>query len=350
MFSIKSFNSHSSRFLFFFTIFLILGIVFFYIPRLSIPIVIAYILTLIIRPLLSVFYRFGVNQKWSLFLVALVFWVAILIPAIKLYPELESEMMRAKEYIPQLESIIRAKLNDYRLIVKEKYGLPLSEIMINQWIDLTKGYIQNSLLDIPALLTSFLEWLFLVPLFMYFMVVEGKSFKRAFITIIPNKYFEKIYYIFYQFDRKVGSYIFAKFIEANLVGLTIGLGLAWLGFPFALLLGFLAGLTNIIPYLGPILGTLPAVFVFVTSPQYSSFIGPVILLYTIANVVDLFIIFPLLVARIVNLHPLIVIISVIIGSQLWGVVGMIISVPLANVLQLILGEIYRELYPIRLKL
>jgi putative permease len=272
------------------------------------------------------------------------------VPAIKLYPVLEDDLTKAKIYIPQLEPIIRAKVNFYRFELKDNYGISISESVINEWIIVVKKYLQSSILDVPQILTSFFEWLFLVPLFMYFMVLEGKNFKHSFAIIIPNKYFEKIYYVVHQFDKKIGSYIFAKFIEANLVGLIIGLGLAILNFPFALLLGFLAGLTNIIPYLGPALGFIPALVVFMTSPQYSSFIGPVLFLYAIANVVDLFIIFPLLVSRIVNLHPLIVIISVIIGSQIWGVVGMIISVPLANVVKLILSEIYRELYPVRLKI
>ncbi|MFZ4712810.1 MAG: AI-2E family transporter [Bacteriovoracaceae bacterium] len=349
MYQKKSFNSSLSRSLFFLVIFLLLFLVFFYVPRLSIPIAFAYLLTLVIRPLFPLLYRMGLGRKVSFALICVLFGCIILIPAIRLYPLLEDELVKARENIPQLESLFRNKMNYFREEIKGNYGLSLSETIVNQWIDVVKSYLHNSLFAIPQMITAFLEWLFLVPLFMYFMVAEGISFQRAFATIVPNRYFEKIYYIVHQFDKKIGSYIFAKFIEANLVGLIIGVGLGIMNFPFALLLGFLAGLTNIIPYLGPILGFVPVLVVFLTAPQYSSFIGPVILLYGIANVVDLFIIFPLLVSRIVNLHPLIVIVSVIIGSQLWGIVGMIISVPLANVVKLILGEIYRELYPVRLR-
>jgi putative permease len=346
----QKYSGSWARTIFFLIIFLLIAIIFFYVPRLSIPIAFAYILSLVIRPLFPFLYRFGLTRKWSFLFIFILVGCVIIVPAFKLYPLLEDDLAKAKIYIPQLEPIIRAKVNFYRSELKLNYGLSISENVINEWISFVKTYLQTSILDVPQMLTSFVEWLFLVPLFMYFMVLEGKNFKHSFAIIIPNKYFEKIYYVVHQFDKKIGSYIFAKFIEANLVGLIIGIGLAILNFPFALLLGFLAGLTNIIPYLGPALGFIPALVVFMTSPQYSSFIGPVLLLYALANVVDLFIIFPLLVSRIVNLHPLIVIVSVIIGSQLWGVVGMIISVPLANIVKLILSEIYRELYPVRLKI
>jgi putative permease len=248
-----------------------------------------------------------------------------------------------------MEIVLRSKVYNYQTKLREKYSVNIQDATINKYFDVSKNYVTQFVLSLPDLLGSFLEWLFLIPLFMYFMIVEGRNYQRLFLTTIPNSYFEKIYYLIHQFDKKIGGYIFAKSVEATIVGILVGIGLAVVGFPFAFLMGLAAGVTNIIPYLGPILGMIPAALVFIVSPEYSHLIGPVLIVFLAANLLDMFLIFPVLVARIVNLHPLVVIVSVIIGSQLWGVVGMIVSVPAANIIKLLFGEIYRELYPVAQK-
>ena len=164
------------------------------------------------------------------------------------------------------------------------------------------------------------------------------------LKIVPNSFVEKTYYLYHQFNTKFGDYIFAKFIEAAIVGIVITTGLLLIGFPFAFLLGLIAAITNILPYIGPILGFLPALVVGLADQNPNTTLGAMVLLYLIANIIDLALVFPLLVSKIVNLHPMIVVVSVIIGSQFAGVVGMIVSIPLAAFLKLLFQEFYAELY------
>ena len=70
----------------------------------------------------------------------------------------------------------------------------------------------------------------------------------------------------------------------------------------------------------------------------------VMAVYVIANVIDMFVIFPLVVAKIVNLHPVVVIISVILGSQFFGMIGMILAVPITSILKILLFEVYAKIY------
>ena len=164
------------------------------------------------------------------------------------------------------------------------------------------------------------------------------------MKIVPNSIVEKTYYLYHSFNTKFGDYIFAKFIEATIVGVVITAGLLLLGYPFAFLLGIVAAVTNILPYIGPFLGLIPALVVGLVDQNPNTTIGAMILLYVIANVIDLALVFPVLVSKIVNLHPLIVVVSVIIGSQFGGVIGMIVSIPLAAFLKLLFQEFYLELY------
>lgn len=347
----KSSNIKSSlaQRVFFLASLLVFFSVIFFIPRLSIPMALAYILSLVIRPILPLMFRMGIKRSYSIIIIFICFLLFFIYPSIKVIPVLDQELSNVQTYLPKVEVVLKEKILDFKMEVQERTGYVIKDQVLQNVTESLKNTIQKFLFEIPRLITSLLEWFFLIPIFLYFFIQEGKSFKRAFLTILPNRYFEKIYFMVHQFDKKIGGYIFAKFVEANLVGLIIGFGLFFLGFPFASLLGFLAGFTNIIPYLGPILGLAPTLIVLLVAPEYTHLTGPVLLLYLVANVIDMVLIFPILVSRIVNLHPIIVVVSVIIGSQLMGVLGMIISVPAANIIKLLIGEIYRELFPQSLK-
>ena len=77
--------------------------------------------------------------------------------------------------------------------------------------------------------------------------------------------------------------------------------------------------------------------------------GAILSLYAVANVVDIFFVFPFLVSKIVNLHPMIVAVSVIVGSHYMGITGMVISIPVVAAIKLIITEIYNEIYTERSK-
>ncbi len=115
-----------------------------------------------------------------------------------------------------------------------------------------------------------------------------------------------------------------------------------MSFPYAVILAVFAGLTNLIPYVGPIFGAIPALLI-ATIDKDSSMILLVTLVYVIAQVIDMAFIIPLVVAKIVNLHPVIVIIAIMAGAELGGIVGMIISIPVTSAALLIMSTFYKQL-------
>jgi putative permease len=118
-----------------------------------------------------------------------------------------------------------------------------------------------------------------------------------------------------------------------IVGLVVWLGLYSIGTPYTSILALFAGLTNLIPYLGPIIGAAPGIIIaFVNHSSLASVVF-VTMVYLIAQLIDIVFVIPLVVARIVDLHPVTVVIVIIIGSQVMGILGMIISVPVASILK-----------------
>src|SRR5439155_7349006 len=114
--------------------------------------------------------------------------------------------------------------------------------------------------ELPALITSFLVNLLLVPFIAYFMIRDGKNLKRRIVEVIPNRYFEMSLIMFNRIDQQIGGYLRGRLIECILVGVTQALcmGIATLFVPqqYILLIAAVVGITTMIPYLGPVLGAI----------------------------------------------------------------------------------------------
>jgi putative permease len=194
---------------------------------------------------------------------------------------------------------------------------------------------------------------FLTPLIAYFMLVDGRKTVRLLLSLVPNSLFELFLNLFHQINHQMGGFVRARLLESLMVGGCVGVGLFVFNFPYAFILALIAAATNLIPYVGPFIGAIPAVLVIFLSKKVPEFNphGMIFFVvggtYLLAQLIDMFLIIPLVVARIVNLHPLLVILSIIIGAEALGVLGMIISIPIASALKLIGTSVYQHLVHFR---
>lgn len=313
-------------------------------PRVSIPLLIGYVIYLIVSPAVPTLEKLGINNTGAVWIVfsSLIFFSSY--PFVKIVPTVTSEAENIQYYLPKIERYVQKKYELFQLEVKERTSFEISDKYLIDGLDWVRIKSTTFLLSIPQLLASVIEWVFLVPLVVFFLLKDGMSFKKGILKLTPNKIFERFYFLSHQFNKKLGDYIFAKFVEASIVGITITSGLLILNVRFALLFGLLAAFTNIIPYVGPIIGFIPALVFALAEYGSGTTLGALIMLYLIANAIDIAIVFPILVSKVVDLHPLTVVASVILGSQWIGMVGMIISIPLAAALKLIIQEVYKEIY------
>jgi len=206
----------------------------------------------------------------------------------------------------------------------------------------------NVLKETPALLGGVLSgitFLVIVPLVLFFLLAEGRTIKRGLIEIIPNQYFEMVLNLLHRIDLQLGGYIRGMVLSVVIVSLLSMLGLRIIGLRDYLVVGTIAGVSNIIPYLGPLIGILAGTIAAIL--QYSTLgwatVLPVVIVFLVVQVMDNVFIQPVVVARSVNLHPLIVIFVVLVGSNMFGAVGMLLAVPLTAVIKVSVQTVYESL-------
>ena len=214
------------------------------------------------------------------------------------------------------------------------------------------GRVQSAATDVlkktPALLGGVLSgitFLVIVPLVLFFLLAEGRSIKRGLIEIIPNQYFEMVLNLLHRINQQLGGYIRGMVMSVVIVSLLSILGLRMIGLRDYLVVGTIAGVSNIIPYLGPLIGILAGTIAAIL--QYSTLgwatVLPVVIVFLVVQLMDNVFVQPVVVARSVNLHPLIVIFVVLVGSQMFGAVGMLLAVPLTAVLKVSVQTVYEGL-------
>ena len=217
------------------------------------------------------------------------------------------------------------------------------------WIQAANQYLQNVvtilLKETPGLVGQLLSGLTLfiiVPFALFFFLAEGRTIKRAIIEQVPNRYFELILNLLHRIDRQLGSYMRGMVLSVIIVSLLSSTGLYIIGLEHFLVIGLLAGLANVIPYMGPAIGIIAGVVAAVLQYSALSFgvILPVIIVFAIVQLVDNVFVAPMVVGRSVNLHPLLVIFAVFVGSELFGAVGMLLAVPTTAVIKVSVRTIY----------
>ena len=312
--------------------------------RVLIPFAFAYILSLMIRPIQKMFYSVTIHKKIMAAVLLLVLGFTLTYPIIQGTKAIAEESDKLEYYLPKLELYLRKKYSSFKLEVKEKFNYTIDANPVDGLLEFGRESTKSIVVAIPNFVASFLEWGLMVPLFLFFIMRDERAVRFKLLKLVPNSIVERTYYLYHQFNTKFGDYIFAKFIEAFILGSIVTMGLLVIDYPFAFLLGLIAAITNILPYIGPVIGYLPALIVGLVDQNPDSALGAMTLLYVVANIIDLALVFPLLVSKIVNLHPVVVVVSVIIGSQLGGAVGMLVSIPFAAFLKLFIRELYAEAY------
>ncbi len=177
-----------------------------------------------------------------------------------------------------------------------------------------------------------------IPFMMFFFLRDGREMKKTLVSMVPNRYFEFTLDLLYKMDAQLGNYLRGQFFDALVFGVMSVVALWYLGVPYFVFLGVFAGLANLIPYVGPIAGVIPAVAVAILGSGDLGSALPVVVAYFGLKLVDDFVVSPYVVASSVEMHPVLVLIAIMVGGELFGILGMLLGVPVAGFFKVVLKE------------
>ncbi|MCB0414235.1 MAG: AI-2E family transporter [Bdellovibrionales bacterium] len=312
------------------------------VENLLLSVILAVTSSSILDPAVNSLERNGLSRKMAVSLIFLFIALILLLTIVGVLPPIYDQALKLKAELPKYTEGTVKLIQDIeaRLVF-------ISDIFETfDFSETAEAYISafsTSLFDdLPKLLSNSVTTMFLAPFLTFFMLKDGRKVMKLLVDMVPNNIFEAVLSLRHQINLQIGSFIRARFIEAGIVGGVVWIGLWIINFPYAPLLALFAALTNLIPYIGPIVGMVPALMISLINGTDPLGLLLAAMPYLIAQVIDIFFIIPMVVAKIVDLHPITVIISFIIGAQIMGVLGMIIAIPVTSALKLTLESIYRH--------
>ncbi len=296
----------------------------------------SFLLSIILDPVITHIERSGTNRITGIAIVFAGFFLTIYLIMVFIYPSVNKELVSLLDFF-QAEKIneFSAKITEFTQ--KNLPFLPADEIVV-KFKESVTSLLSGSISFLLNLFSVF-SYIIFIPLFTFFLLKDWRNLKKYTVSLIPNRYFEMYLNLLYKINLQLGSYLRGQLIEITLIGLLAVIGLLVLDVKYAVVLGIFAGIANIVPFIGPIIGAVPAVIIALIDTGSSSSAVLIALLFVLVQLVDNIFVKPTVVARSVDLHPLLVIFVVIAGGQFFGIIGMVLVVPATAVAKAVITEL-----------
>jgi putative permease len=307
-------------------------------PDLVLTLIVSILIAFILRPLVRLL-EFKFNLKRGVAIGLVFFWVGgiVVFTLIETIPlmidrlRLMYEQLRQFPFEAKLTLAAKEMTAHIPFIDSSTIGTKVHEFI--RQIILSAG-------DTAGTAISYLVNLAIVPFITYFILAEGDLGIKTLVEKIPNKYFEMSLNIIDKVGRELVSYLRGLILECSIVGGLSMIGFMIIGVPYAIIIGVLTGIANLVPYLGPIAGASLALMASLTVTGNFQMLLPIAVLSIIIRLTDDLVLQPLCFGKSLDMHPVAVVLTLIIGHQLMGISGMVISIPIATILRVSATETY----------
>ena len=291
------------------------------------------VLAYILNPAVLYLESRGMKKIYAVFTLYLIIAGVIFILAFLVMPGIAREVRNLAENMPRYFSNIKSFVDRLNVLYTQYMGgLPpmfqgIQKAVIDGIgrIELSLGNSINSLFQ--GLVNSFTKIVTLVlsPILVFYFLVDKEVFKVKIKQLIPVKYKEDIFYLAGEIELSVSKFIRGRIIMAICVGIGTTIFLLILGVDFAIVIGFLTTIGDVIPYIGPFMAFVPAViFAFISSPIKALWVS---IFFVLLQWAENNLLGPKILGTSTGMHPLIILLAIIIGGAMFGVLGMILSVP-----------------------
>ncbi len=316
--------------------------------NLFMPFIWALVIAYLLNPLMRLLeQRFKMKRVFSIMIVYLVLLgllvagVTVIVP--RLFESAAEIILEVPSYFDQTKDWLNSKADDIKAVdnLLQQFNINLNELSIEDFqtqIQSVSTTFETFFYGFIATLFNFTSGLFkfLIGIVVSIYILKDKEAlrirtKEFMLAYLGVNKANKLFRISRDIDNVFSKYLIGKLIDSLIIGLICLVGLMLLGVKFSLLLAIIVGVTNMIPYFGPFIGAVPAIIITIF---YSPIKALWVALFILAlQQFDGYLLGPKILGDSVGLSPLWIILAIIVGGGLFGVVGMLIAVPVMAVIR-----------------
>lgn len=312
----------------------------------GLPILMAGILFYLVNPLIDWMEKRKVPRIAGIgivfmIIVGLVVWgIIILIPIIR-----EETMSLIKNWPTYWEKVISQFDNLLRSSIFSQLQTQLADVnqsIVKSVSEQANGVVNSTFSGIGSALgtvTNIVIAIITMPIILFFLLKDGQNLPHYSMKFLPTKMRLNTYNLLKEINTQISQYIRGQLLVAFFVGLMFWIGFAIIGLEYAVLLAILAGVLNLVPYLGSFLAMIPIVIVaLVSSP---AMLVKVIIVFVIEQIFEGRLIQPLILGSNLKIHPVTIIVVLLTAGKLFGVPGVILGIPAYAVLKVIFEHLFK---------
>lgn len=318
------------------------------------PGVLAIIGYYLLRPILGLFERWRIPRVWGIFLLYIILIGIITLLVVLVYPFLRDQFTNLAQEFPGYfmaftqniaEFLNNARLNEYLDKVNlnydsmvENFTTDMVETVKDTAANLAQG-VASGITGFVSALTGIVLSLVTVPFILFYLLKDGKKLPSFIIKVCPPRTRKEVTEILHDMDKQISSYIQGQILVSMCIGAMVTIGFLIIGMKYALLLGFLAMITSVVPYLGPVIAITPAVIIaLVTSPFM---LIKLAIVWTVVQLIEGKFISPQIMGKSLSIHPITIIFVLLTAGSLFGVPGVILGIPGYAILKVLVTHLFK---------
>lgn len=293
----------------------------------------AWIITIILRPVVNYLVGRGVSRNLAILITFSILFLSVIGILIYIIPQIITELSSVGSTLGNINYVSLSSYLSKHILVGHNIDYSvLKQDLVNPVNSIASFLVSNSISTVTSLFNVLLS-IFFAFFFAFFMIQKGDVMNKYMINLIPETFRDDYQLITKAFDLGLSSFIRGQVVVALIYSVIGMIAMKALGLNLVLIAGIFSFVTIIVPLIGgPISVTLP-LFIAITHNIGSFIILAVILI--VAQQILINILLPKIFSKNVDIHPAIVILAILIGFQLLGVIGGLLALPIASVIQML---------------
>jgi len=298
-----------------------------------VPLAFGLMLAILLNPLVNRLLKWKIPKVWAILLS--IFVAIILIGSIGYF--LSTQIASFSDQLPMFKKKFFELTRQFQHEVDQRFGLDMRKQ--NDLIGQAEKSMQPMVGQTLGTLLTSMEMIFLLPLYAFLFLYYKTLLVNFLYEVFAEENSKEVSGVLVQTKSAIQSYMFGLLLEALIVATLNSTALLILGVPYAILLGSIGAILNVLPFIGGILAVfLPLIIATVTKDGFSTQLG-ILIAYIVIQFVDNHFLMPYVVSSKVKINALVSIVVVLLGGAVWGIPGMFLSIPFIGVLKIVFDKI-----------
>ena len=303
-----------------------------------------------LRPILGLLIKIKIPKIWGILIIFVLLiglitgLILIVVPFLK--TQISNLIVDFPEYFKQLvisiDAFLRTSIfSTYYLNLEFDVDSVMKQIPedIGNTIQNAVGGVASGIGKVLSTLTGLILAIVTVPFILFYLLKDGDKLPQYILKLLPPRMRADTYHVMKEADKQISAYIQGQILVAMCIGFMVFIGFLIIGMEYAFLLGFLAMITSVVPYLGPIIAITPAaVIAIVTSPFM---LVKLAIVWTVVQLVEGKFISPQIMGKSLHIHPITIIFVLLTAGSLFGVPGVILGIPGYALLKVLVTHMYK---------